>query len=692
MNTSVRTVTVVFKTHLDVGFTDLARTVRNAYHADYIPRAIRLARELADEGGAARFVWTTGSWLIDEHLRAGSPSDRADLEAAIAEGHVAWHALPFTTHSELMDPAMFRAGLSIGRRLDDRFGRSTIAAKMTDVPGHTIGIVPLLAEAGVRYLHLGVNPSSAQPDVPLAFVWQAPDRSDVIINYSGEYGNYDTATVIPGLDHAIFFAQTGDNHGPPDAESIRGVFANLADRYPNATIVAGRMDDFASSLLSVHGTLPRIRAEIGDTWIHGAGSDPLQVRNFRRLQALRTGWIETGSLIAGSAEDEEFVRRILLVPEHTWGRDVKTYLPDYVNWSKPAFTAARAHDHVDAAQNPPEVALQVKFADRQGRTGYRELESSWEEQRGYVIDAVATLQGDHLEAALDALADHGAPPVPRGTPFAPGEWCDAGPFSVRFDSHGAISGLVNRASGRSISDEDHRLGVFRYEQFAAADYDAWFVDYHRDLDVHGRWAAADFGKPGIERLSPPRRHTRTEPECVGLSRTELDGETVISVQLAYPEEFAGQTGAPREIALCYRFRADSNRIEIDLSWTGKDADRLPEATWVSFDPLVLDPARWRLRKLGVAVDPRDVVSRGNRSLHAVSAAEYHGPDGGFVLNTPDTPLVAPGEPRLLLFDDALPELAGGMHINLHNNVWGTNFRMWFDDDLAVRMSIEISDD
>ena len=31
---------------------------------------------------------------------------------------------------------------------------------MTDVPGHTLGIVPLLAEAGVRFLHLGVNTAS----------------------------------------------------------------------------------------------------------------------------------------------------------------------------------------------------------------------------------------------------------------------------------------------------------------------------------------------------------------------------------------------------------------------------------------------------------------------------------------------------------------------------------------------------
>ena len=38
--------------------------------------------------------------------------------------------------------------------------------------------------------------------------------------------------------------------------------------------------------------------------------------------------------------------------------------------------------------------------------------------------------------------------------------------------------------------------------------------------------------------------------------------------------------------------------------------------------------------------------------------------------------VAPGSPALLRFDDRLPDLAGGWHVCLYDNVWGTNFPMW----------------
>ncbi|MGO8565506.1 hypothetical protein ACC743_40025, partial [Rhizobium ruizarguesonis] len=56
-------------------------------------------------------------------------------------------------HTELMSPDLFRAGLSYSQELDRLFGKTTIAAKMTDVPGHTLVMVPLLCEAGIRFLH-----------------------------------------------------------------------------------------------------------------------------------------------------------------------------------------------------------------------------------------------------------------------------------------------------------------------------------------------------------------------------------------------------------------------------------------------------------------------------------------------------------------------------------------------------------
>ena len=67
----IRKVLLIFKTHLDIGFTDYASNVRTKYQEEYLPAAVRVARE--NEHTDHRFVWTTGSWLIREALKQMEP-------------------------------------------------------------------------------------------------------------------------------------------------------------------------------------------------------------------------------------------------------------------------------------------------------------------------------------------------------------------------------------------------------------------------------------------------------------------------------------------------------------------------------------------------------------------------------------------------------------------------------------------
>lgn len=178
-----RTIHLVFKTHLDIGFTDHAAKVCAQYHERFIPQAIETGEHFyAEDRENPRFIWTTGAWLIWEHLNTRPSQQVKRLESAIDRGLIRWHALPFTTHSELMSPAVFRAGLSYSAELDRQFGKRTLAAKMTDVPGHTIGIVPLLADAGVAFLHIGVKTvpcSHGARRVPMARSGWLRGRRDV---------------------------------------------------------------------------------------------------------------------------------------------------------------------------------------------------------------------------------------------------------------------------------------------------------------------------------------------------------------------------------------------------------------------------------------------------------------------------------------------------------------------------------
>ena len=113
------------------------------------------------------FVYHTHPWILQEYFNytasCGSPNRNATLLAAvragIESGIFAWHAKPFTIIHELADPEIYLDSLNIAKRLNAQFNVShgTVAGKMTDLPGVSIGIVPLLAKAGIKALHIGTN-------------------------------------------------------------------------------------------------------------------------------------------------------------------------------------------------------------------------------------------------------------------------------------------------------------------------------------------------------------------------------------------------------------------------------------------------------------------------------------------------------------------------------------------------------
>jgi hypothetical protein len=644
---TVERVHLIFKTHLDVGFTDYAKNVVRSYFEGFIPQAISTAHSLRERGGSERFIWTTGSWLIYEYLEKESLENRALLEAAITAGDITWHGLPFTLHSELSDPSLYRFGLNLSRRLDRRYGKTTIAGKMTDVPGHTRGIVPLLAEAGIKFLHIGVNQASTPPDVPDVFVWRdEASNTDVIVMY--HKGSYGATMTIPGLPDAIAFAHTNDNIGPQTAEQVLENYEQIRAQFPNAQVFASTLDSFASALLPIKDQLPVITAELGDTWIHGGGSDPKKISQFRELLRFRRDR-EADPLL------DEFNRSLLMIPEHTWGMDIKTHLKDYEHFSAAQFRSARALPNFQA------------------------VEQSWQEQRNYIHEAIT---------ALGPLADDARTQIQTLTPIRPDTTgfqtldpltLETPYFHVGLDSAtGAINKLVYR--DQRWADASHLLGQFRYETFSTSDYDRFYRQYNINHAETRHWSVDDYTKPGMEVAGKTYKSWIAQLKQV-YWRQAPDGQHVI-LELATPEESYVEYGCPKTLIMELFFPNLEPAIHFTFQWFDKSACRLPEALWLSFVPRSSDAKLWKMDKLGTLISPLEVIRDGNRHLHGITSGVYYGDD--LALESLDAALVAPGEPALLMFTNRQPALNKGMHFNLFNNVWGTNFPMWYEDDARFR--------
>lgn len=681
---------VVFKTHLDIGFTDLAENVIEQYLFDFIPRALDLAEAIPE-----KFVWTTGSWLIDYYLNSPKISEinKKRLETAIQKGTICWHGLPFTTHTELMDEELLCYGLSLSNKLDKRYGKKTIAAKMTDVPGHSQGMIPSLNQAGIRYLHIGVNASSAVPDVPKLFRWQFEGK-EVIVQYADDYGE---VFLNEAWDTGIYFAHTHDNMGPPGSvDEVLEMFKQLEMNYPDYEIVASTLDAYAQSLQPYVNELPIINQEIGDSWIHGIASDPLKIADFKRLLQFRNKWVKEGKLLVDSKEYQEMSNYLLMVPEHTWGGNGNVFLPDYRNYLLADFHKARAEDNIqfnhnrktmDFADLMAYISTDIEDTEMNKKRSFQRYEQSWKEQRDYVKEALSVLpralQEEFNNRSRQSEEIHWSQES-----IAFGKVYQFENIEISFGTAGEITKLC--ISEKEYLSAEKSFGKLSYERYDHTDYAQFFKDYSRLTQQTSGWALGDFGKRGIEAYKQIT-HEQIVPYVVhsSIAKEKQKNRVYIQFELNYPKQAVEQYGLPEKNSLTYCLDTEKRTLELSYQWENKQANRMPESYWLETSIQVESPGLWRAMKLNHSIDFLTTVQAGNRAMHCCTeeGMVYSDFQRTIKIQSIDAPLFSIGGRKVLDFSNHQPEPNEGLYVNLYNNIWGTNFPAWFEDDMTYEVKL-----
>jgi Domain of unknown function (DUF5054) len=653
----VKRVLVMFKCHFDAGFIDTQAAVVRRYFTEFFPQAIRVAEEMR-QSGSCPYVWTTGSWLLYEYLEQANAEDRRRMEHAISLGDIAWHALPFSWQTEMMDASMISGAIALSKSLDQRFGRTTTGAKMTDVPGHTRGLIGPLAAQGVKFLDIGVNGASTPAEVPPMFVWTDLKGASLVVMYHHEYG---AVAHVPGSDLAIAIVVRDDNSGPHKPEEIVKICAGLKQQFPNAQVIPTNLSEIANAVEPYRGNLPVVKQEIGDSWIYGIASDPLKVARYREVARLRQSWLAQQKFRVGDPTDLALLRHILLEPEHTWGTDTKTWL-DFDHYT--------AHD----------------LAQMLHTKNYEVVQYSWKEKRQDLFDGIAALPALLRDQGLSALQQLEAKPPQLSHPsrYPGGKELETAHFILALDpGTGAICRLRSKRSGREWASTDHPLALFSYQTLSPQDYAQFFSNY---VISNEDWAKKDFGKPNIERFGAQHRdwlpslaelHIEEDADVHRvLARLHIvDAEALQSGRASFPEQMYLELLLPKGEPV----------IHLNFYWFQKPAMRLPEALWLSFHPIVPSQQGWSMDKSGEQVSPFDVVPAGSRHMHAVSRGfGYTNESQSIFVETLDSPLIALGEKSPLNFSRSQPDLSGGIHCNLFNNGWGTNYIMWFGEDMRFR--------
>ena len=672
----MKKVYVVSKTHLDLGFTDYAENIRRKYIDEFIPQAISLANTVNTETHK-NFVWTTGSWIIKEALLYSTEEQKEKLISALKKGNIVPHAMPFTTHSELLDEDTFNYGLSIVDGIDEIRGRKTVAAKMTDVPGHTKAIVPLLSKRGIKLLHIGVNGASAVPQVPECFLWKC-DGSEIIVIYSGDYGG---AFKCDLLDEVLYFDHTLDNRGAPSPEKVLAKLDKIKAEFPDYEVEASTLDDYAEILWDVRDKLPVIENEIGDTWIHGSASDPYKSAALRQLMNLKSKWLSDGTMERNTEEYTGFSDALICVAEHTCGMDTKNFYADYDSYLKPQFQRARKRDKIivkhpfrDFPYNILNIINKIRYT-----SSYSIIEKSWQEQRDYISKAVNSLNGVHKKEAETALANL----LPEKPCEFKGEKLNgeinAFGFSFGLNSFGGIGSLS--FNGQEIIKNNSKP-FFEFRSYTSEDYDFWFKNYSRNMKDNAVWAYPDFGRPLLKCYDGKYPAGSFYYSMENAFAEKVENAVKVSVNLKCDRELCEKTGAPRVVQVVYTL--NESGLSFDVSWFGKDASRLTEAIFIHLYP---NTDEISLVKIGSEVDYKSVVSMGGKNLHAVEKCEFTNGAGEFELINRHSPLISIGKGKILEYDNKIESIEDGISYVLYDNVWGTNFPQWYEDN--ARFSFEI---
>ena len=352
--------------HVDIGYTNTHRNVE-ALHKNNVLEGMKLGNETKDHVDGARFVWNPEvSWPV-ERLWHDQPEVRDELVSALKDGRIALDASYLNLNTSIcLDEELFHV-FKFSREMQRLSGQPMDVFQQFDIPGITWGLIPVMAQEGVKYIISWPNSDragNAHLDLDgKPFWWVGPDgESKVLFLQPGQYANSGSMTkggetgrpwfgqrdqkkvplrIQTGKANVDFtdklIALEKDNYpydftvlswslwdnNPLDADVPYAVQAwNTKYAYPKIRICGGH--EIMSMIEEKYGKdLPVVKGDYTEYWTDGLGTAARLTamnRNAKeRVSQAETLWSMLADGNAAPREEfDEAWKYILLGSEHTW--------------------------------------------------------------------------------------------------------------------------------------------------------------------------------------------------------------------------------------------------------------------------------------------------------------------------------------------------------------------------------------
>ena len=718
-------VVVVHKTHFDIGYTGMASEVIQRYRTTTIDNALNLVDASNSLLPEQRFVWTIPGWpmqKIMDNWPGQTVTRQTRIRNAFQQGRFVVHALPFSFETESMDEEDIVRGLGFSSALSRQFGLPLPkSGKMTDVPSHSWVLPTLLKHAGIDFLHIGCNPASASPNIPQLFFWEGPDGSRLLTWYDQDYGSSPNPPQGWFLPNWLSMSVTGDNAGPPTNAQMTAQLAQY--QAAGKKVKVGTLDDYRQVLLA-NGTssIPVIRGDMPDTWIHGTASMPIETKMARDLRSSQIPALEvlnTMICLQGISTTDEKQKVAVAYDhsvrygEHTWGlndpyedygttwlnnRKNGVYKRMEASWAEKGAEIHAAVDSIEPALagkllslanaapisgkrisvfNPlpwkREGLVKLKWAGvaplglQDLATGEIIPVSVLNGELAFIVKAVPSMgyktYGISTTASITNLPD-----TVRSFPAQ--QILENSFYRVTLNTAtGGVSSILDKRNGKELiqsASSDGAAGRYLHEFFSPTEVKTYTDAY---LKSQVSWAYGDFGKTGL-----PASSYRLEKANGMFIRFEGD---------AFRQSAVLSTAAnTRNGGMELRVTLYSGQPYVDFKWSVNSnvADPWPQSEWLAF-PLNVTSPNFRMQRVGGIVNPAlDLIKGSNHDLFSLSGgvAVIAADGSGVALCSRDLPLVSLDRMGSWKYSRDFNPQRPNVYFQLFNNQWDTNFQQWFD--------------
>ncbi|NJD10253.1 MAG: hypothetical protein FIB01_07350, partial [Gemmatimonadetes bacterium] len=717
------TVYLLPHSHNDIGYTELQTEVERKQWQN-LRQALALAERTATYPRGAQFRWNVEVlWAVESFLdNAATPVERAAFSTAVRRGQIGLQAFYDNHLTGLASGEELLQLMSYARELTRRDSLPVRSAMITDIPGHSWGVVPAMAQSGVRWFSVGPNYMSWLPhrgdrvgytlddwgDRPFWWVSQSGGEKVLVwiadrgysFFHGGNFGPLATNGGRPVLDYLgqldsagypydmvqLRYTVGGDN-GPPD-EALPDFVRDWNATHRSPRFVIATTDELFEAFEQRYGAyLPAVAGDFTPYWEDGAASTARETALTRnaadRLVQAATLWSLRDPASFPRARFRRAWRDVLLFDEHTWG----------------------AHNSISAPDDP--------FAVGQ-----------WEIKRRFALDADAGSRALLAEAAGGPVAaSPAAAPVTALDVYNPTQWPRTElvriPASVRTAgdrvrddtgrllpsqrlSTGELAVLlwqvpafgarrVNFESGppyletgagfsgnvlrnRSI---EVRIDTVRGEIASLRQLGREFVDTTRSFGLN-----AYFYVPGID---PASAQTTSRPTI----RVREAGPLVTTVEIA--SEAPGCNRLVRALTLV----AGVDHLEL-TTLLDRKLVRAKEGVHLGF-PFAIDRPQVHLDLAWAVARPEadQLTGAAKNHLSVQRWVDVANQDAGITLATPDAPLVElggitaeiwklqPDQPWLRQLDPSAAVFSYVM-----NNYWHTNYKADQPGETVLRYGIQ----